>query len=98
MATRPKVIVARAKVLAGTQSPQHSGRQTNPMRKRTRLNKQIAESTSDLRRQRLVDLQKEIELRLQDSHRIEEQAAEERVVEVIRKKTEVLFQIRPVQG
>jgi hypothetical protein len=61
------------------------------MRKRTRLNKQIAESTSDLRRQRLVDLHKETELRLQDSHRMEEQAAEERVVEVIRENPKYFF-------
>jgi hypothetical protein len=54
------------------------------MRKRKRLNKQIAESSGDTRRQRLVDLHKEIELRLQDSHRMEEQAADERVVEVIK--------------
>jgi hypothetical protein len=61
------------------------------MRKRTRLNKQIAKSTSDLKRQRLVNLHNEIELRLQDSHRIEEQAAEERVVEVIRENSKYFF-------
>jgi hypothetical protein len=61
------------------------------MRKRTRLNKQIAEFTSDLRRQRLIDLLNEIELRLQDSHRIEEQAAEKRVVAVIRENHKYFF-------
>jgi hypothetical protein len=61
------------------------------MRKRTHLNKKIAESTSDLRRQRLVDLPYEIELRLQDSHGIKEQAAEERVVEAIRENPKYFF-------
>jgi hypothetical protein len=61
------------------------------MRKHTHLNKQIAESTTDLRRHRLVDLQNEIELRLQGSHRIQEQAAEERVVEVIRENPNYFF-------
>ena len=61
------------------------------MRKRKRLNKRISETTGDMRRQRLVDLHKEIELRLQDSHRMEKQAAEERVVEVIKENPKYFF-------
>jgi hypothetical protein len=36
-------------------------------------------------------LHNEIELRLQDSHRIEEQAAKERVVEIFRKNPKYFF-------
>jgi hypothetical protein len=60
----------------------------------------MAESTGDLRRLRLVDLHKETERRLEDSHRMEEQAADERAVEFISESvsSQVFLEILPVQG